>query len=110
MNYSPCLPTISATCSEVGTGTHSVMFWDCFCFCCSSWLALRLPRPQLSPGSVSKLPVLPELESLETGVKPRRLMRSAAAFQADLLLSRSSREPAELTPPWLWILSMQLVL
>ena len=23
----PCLPTISATCSEVGTGTHSVMFW-----------------------------------------------------------------------------------
>jgi len=23
----PCLPTISATCSELGTGTHSVMFW-----------------------------------------------------------------------------------
>lgn len=22
----PCLPTISATCSELGTGTHSVMF------------------------------------------------------------------------------------
>ena len=25
--FLPCLPTISATCSEVGTGTHSVMFW-----------------------------------------------------------------------------------
>ena len=24
--YSPCLPTISATCSELGTGTHSVIF------------------------------------------------------------------------------------
>lgn len=24
----PCLPTISATCSELGTGTHSVMFCD----------------------------------------------------------------------------------
>uniref|UniRef100_A0A6B0UJ85 Putative secreted protein n=1 Tax=Ixodes ricinus TaxID=34613 RepID=A0A6B0UJ85_IXORI len=23
----PCLPTISATCSELGTGTHSVVFW-----------------------------------------------------------------------------------
>lgn len=27
-NYLPCLPTISATCSDDGTGTHSVMFWD----------------------------------------------------------------------------------
>lgn len=26
--YRPCLPTISATCSEEGTGTHSVMFCD----------------------------------------------------------------------------------
>jgi len=26
-NDSPCRPTISATCSDDGTGTHSVMFW-----------------------------------------------------------------------------------
>lgn len=26
----PCRPTISATCSELGTGTHSVMFCDFF--------------------------------------------------------------------------------
>lgn len=26
IDYAPCLPTISATCSELGTGTHSVMF------------------------------------------------------------------------------------
>ena len=26
----PCLPTISATCSELGTATHCVMFWDFF--------------------------------------------------------------------------------
>lgn len=25
--HSPCRPTISATCSELGTGTHSVVFW-----------------------------------------------------------------------------------
>lgn len=25
--YLPCRPTISATCSELGTGTHSVIFW-----------------------------------------------------------------------------------
>lgn len=27
-NLLPCRPTISATCSDDGTGTHSVMFWD----------------------------------------------------------------------------------
>lgn len=26
----PCRPTISATCSELGTGTHSVIFCDFF--------------------------------------------------------------------------------
>lgn len=28
MVFWPCLPTISATCSELGTGTHSVIFCD----------------------------------------------------------------------------------
>ena len=28
--FLPCLPTISATCSELGTGTHSVIFIDFF--------------------------------------------------------------------------------
>ena len=30
INDSPWRPTISATCSDEGTGTHSVVFWDFF--------------------------------------------------------------------------------
>lgn len=47
----PCLPTISATCSELGTGTHSVMFCDFFDLTSSMpTFAKGLTKEDRSPG------------------------------------------------------------
>lgn len=47
----PCLPTISATCSELGTGTHSVIFCDFLDLVSSRPIVLRgLSRGPKSEG------------------------------------------------------------
>ena len=47
----PCLPTISATCSELGTGTHSVMLTLRFAEAGASLGKRQLPSgPPASPG------------------------------------------------------------
>ncbi len=44
----PCLPTISATCSDEGTGTHSVMFWLLL------WVLFRSSRDPEAPWPLSR--------------------------------------------------------
>lgn len=51
----PCLPTISATCSELGTGTHSVMFWDFF-ERSSKWTPATGDSPNIEVKAFSVLP------------------------------------------------------
>ena len=86
---SPCLPTISATCSELGTGTHSVMFWDFLDLSSSlSWLRL-LPWPMLKwserQDCWSRSPGIPLL-------KEQRLASSMASLTALSLWSMWSVE------------------
>ncbi len=85
----PCLPTISATCSDVGTGTHSVMFW--------LLLVLRSSRE----------PPTPPMADTETPLPPNGCRSGLSGFSMAAMLPAvppctppAPREAVAVRPGW----------
>lgn len=96
-SHSPCRPTISATCSLLGTGTHSVMFWLFLERASSKTLAgavcrgsgslvtpLAVPVPV--PGQ-SELPSRPSIDSSKASCNARRSSSEAAPPELERSIS-----------------------